>query len=244
MFRKFKQKNFHAQLTDEQVLWNHSSTFGQGCQLKNLNLNGNQLEGPLPRSIMNCTSMEVSDLGNNKIRDVFPHWLGSLPQLQFLVLKSNQLHGYGSAFYTYSIHLEEKGNDRELQKIFTMLTSIDFSNNEFQGEIPEVIGRLNSLKGLNLSHNNLSGHIPPSVGNLTNLEWLDLSSNKLVGKIPEKLVDLTSLSVLNLSENQLDGPIPQGKQFNTFENIHTKETMGYADYNSLKFAAIMSHNNC
>ncbi|XVF79478.1 hypothetical protein PTKIN_Ptkin14bG0225800 [Pterospermum kingtungense] len=252
------------------------STFTEGCQLKNLNLNGNQLEGPISRSILNCTGMEVLDLGNNKINDTFPHWLGSLPELQVLVLKSNQLHGsiqgnlhnhsfsklqifdlssndftgylpteyitnfmammnlrgneslrymgyehnsdQASVFYTYSIHLDVKGLEREFQKIFTMLTSIDLSNNQFQGEIPTVIGRLNSLIGLNLSHNNLSGSIPPSMGNLTSLEWLDLSWNNLVGKIPEQLVRLTSLSFLNLSENHLHGMIPQGKQFNTFEN--------------------------
>ncbi|XP_017979637.1 PREDICTED: receptor like protein 30-like [Theobroma cacao] len=96
--------------------------------------------------------------------------------------------------------------------------SIDLSNNEFQGEIPEVIGKLNSLKELNLSHNNLSGCMPTSMGNLTSLESLNLSWNKLVGKIPTQLASLGFLEVLNLSQNQLVGPIPQGKQFNTFGN--------------------------
>ncbi|OMO57868.1 hypothetical protein COLO4_35037 [Corchorus olitorius] len=114
----------------------------------------------------------------------------------------------------------------ELLKIFTMLTTIDLSNNKFQGEIPVVIGKLNSLKGLNLSHNNLSGCIPSSIGDLVSLEWLDLSSNKLVGKIPQSLVDLTYLQVLNLSKNQLHGQIPQGKQFNTFGNDSYEGNMG------------------
>ncbi|XVF77165.1 hypothetical protein PTKIN_Ptkin14bG0023300 [Pterospermum kingtungense] len=64
----------------------------------------------------------------------------------------------------------------------------------FEGEIPKIIGKLDSLKGLNLSHNNLSGSIPTSIGNLSSLEWLDLSSNKLNGTIPETLLDVTSLS--------------------------------------------------
>ncbi|XVF38208.1 hypothetical protein REPUB_Repub20aG0080500 [Reevesia pubescens] len=249
-------------------------TFAEGCHLSNLNLNGNQLQGPLTQSIINCKGLEVLDLANNKINDTFPHWLGSLPLLQVLVLRSNQLHGsiqdisssffskiqifdlssnyftgplplryirnfkaminltedenatssymglrdggYNS-FYSYSIGIVIKGIERELEKIFIKLTSIDLSNNKFEGEIPKVIGKLNSLKGLNLSHNKLSGCIPASIGNLTSLEWLDLSSNKLVGIIPERFVDLTSLSFLNLSENQLHGQIPQGKQFNTFE---------------------------
>ncbi|XP_040948789.1 receptor-like protein Cf-9 homolog [Gossypium hirsutum] len=252
-------------------------TFAKGCQLSNFNLNGNLLEGPLTPSILTCKGLEVLDLGNNDINDTFPHWLGSLPELQVLVLKSNQLHGSlcvnnsksspffskiqifdlssnyfsgplpvryinsfkaiinlekvgstvsymgvndlgGRGFYAYSIGIVMKGQDMELVKIFTMWMIIDLSSNQFEGEIPKVIGKLNLLKGLNLSHNNLNGGIPTSVGDLTSLEWLDLSSNRLSGMIPNRLADLPFLSSLNVSENELHGQIPQGKQFNTFGN--------------------------
>ncbi|KAB2033059.1 hypothetical protein ES319_D05G422400v1 [Gossypium barbadense] len=250
--------------------------FAKGCRLTNFNLNGNLLEGPLTPSILNCRGLEVLDLGNNKINDTFPHWLGSLPQLQVLVLKSNHMHGSlcvnssksspffskiqifdlssnyfsgplpvryinsfkaiinvekigstvsymgvnddGGDFYTYSIGIVMKGRDMELVKIFTMWMIIDLSNNQFEGGIPEVFGKLNLLKGLNLSHNNLNGGIPTLIGNLTSLEWLDLSSNRLSGTIPNRLADLPFLSSFNVSENQLHGQIPQGKQFNTFGN--------------------------
>ncbi|TYI31791.1 hypothetical protein ES332_A04G009600v1 [Gossypium tomentosum] len=253
-------------------------TFAKGCQLSNFNLNGNLLEGPLTPSILNCRGLEVLDLGNNKINDTFPYWLGSLPQLQVLVLKSNQMHDslhdhsskfshyfskiqnldlssnyfsgplpvrhinnfkaiinlkkkgsarsymgveydyINSGFYTYSIGIVMKGHYIEFEKIFTMWMIIDLSNNQFEGEIPKVIGKLNLLKGLNLSHNNLNGRIPTSIGNLTILEWLDLSSNKLAGTIPNRFVDLAFLSSFNVFENHLHGQIPQGKQFNTFGN--------------------------
>ncbi|XVF77158.1 hypothetical protein PTKIN_Ptkin14bG0018700 [Pterospermum kingtungense] len=121
-------------------------------------------------------------------------------------------------FYSYSIGIVKKGLEMTVVKIFTMLTTIDLSNNKFEGEIPKVIGKLNSLKGLNLSHNSLSGNIPTSLENLSSLGWLDLSSNKLNGTIPDRLLHVTSLSFLNLSENELVGCIPRGKQFNNFEN--------------------------
>ncbi|XVF77164.1 hypothetical protein PTKIN_Ptkin14bG0023200 [Pterospermum kingtungense] len=133
---------------------------------------------------------------------------------QYLGLDAPQIHD----FYSYSIGLVMKGQDMELVKIFNKLTSIDLSQNMFEGEIPKIIGKLDSLKGLNLSHNNLSGSIPTSIGNLSSLEWLDLSSNKLNGTIPETLLDVTSLSTFNGSKNRLEGMIPQGKQFNTFGN--------------------------
>ncbi|KAK8504672.1 hypothetical protein V6N12_046921 [Hibiscus sabdariffa] len=111
-----------------------------------------------------------------------------------------------------------KGCEIEFDKLLTSWMVIDFSNNQFLGEIPKTLGELRSLIVLNLSHNNLSGPIPSSLGDLSELESLDLSSNKLHGRIPMELNNLGFLEVLNLSQNNLVGPIPQGKQFDTFTN--------------------------
>lgn len=43
----------------------------------------------------------------------------------------------------------------EIVNVFEDFTSTDFSCNNFQGEIPEVLGYLKSLYLLNLSHNAL-----------------------------------------------------------------------------------------
>ncbi|EOY12099.1 Receptor like protein 33 [Theobroma cacao] len=132
--------------------------------------------------------------------------------------------------YSYSIKIAIKGQEVELEKIFIMFTSIDPSKNEFQGEIPKVIGELNSPKGLNLSPNNLSGCISTSMGNLISLKWLDLSSNKVVGKIPTQSTSLGYLEVLNLLENQLVGPIPQGNQFDAFGNDSYAGNLGLCGF--------------
>nr|XP_024923153.1 receptor-like protein 9DC3 [Ziziphus jujuba var. spinosa] len=128
----------------------------------------------------------------------------------------NELAYMGGQSYRYSVQVTIKDLDIKLVRITSIFTTIDFSSNRFQGEIPSFIGKLKSLKGLNFSHNKLTGSIPSSLGNLTNLEGLDLSSNELVGEIPRQMADLTSLEVLSLSHNHLMRRIPRGKQFNTF----------------------------
>ncbi|GLT26516.1 hypothetical protein SLA2020_015760 [Shorea laevis] len=178
-------------------------------KLRVLDLSNNDFLGPLPLRYMENFKAMMDSYGE----DGFLEYM-SAP----VTMEANS--------YQYSLVVTWKGFDYELQGILTIFNSIHLSNNKFEGEIPDVIGKLSSLKGLNLSHNNLTSHIPPSLGNLTNLEWLDLSSNELTGKIPDELVSLTQLSILNLSNNHLVGRIPQGNQFNTFGNGSYEGNLG------------------
>ncbi|GLT30052.1 hypothetical protein SLA2020_048750 [Shorea laevis] len=163
--------------------------------------------------------LRVLDLSNNDFLGHLPvRYIENFKAMMDLYRDEGSLEYMNVSSYQYSLVVTWKGFDYELKGILTVFSTIHLSNNMFEGEIPDVIGKLSSLKGLNLSHNNLIGHIPPSLGNLTNLEWLDLSSNELAGKIPDELVSLTQLSILNLSNNHLVGHIPQGNQFNTFGN--------------------------
>ncbi|XP_075644628.1 receptor-like protein Cf-9 isoform X2 [Castanea sativa] len=190
-------------------------------ELRVLILRSNNFHGVIgnPKTKFPFPNLRIIDLSHNEFH-------GLLPTKFFMYLKAmmnanadkGELKYMGDRYYQDSVTLVMKGNFIVLVKILSLLTTIDFSNNNFKGEIPNVIGELRSLKGLNFSHNNLMGCMPQSLGNLTNLEWLDLSSNKLTGEIPIQLVDLTMLAFLNLSKNHLFGHIPQGKQFNTFMN--------------------------
>ncbi|CAN6581515.1 unnamed protein product [Malus baccata var. baccata] len=126
----------------------------------------------------------------------------------------------GPAMFTFSyepaITITSKGLKRDLAKIITVLTLIDFSCNNFIGSIPKEMGALKSLYFLNLSNNAFTGEIPSSFGNMRQLESLDLSHNKLSGQIPQQLANLSFLEFLNLSNNQLVGKIPAGTQISTF----------------------------
>ncbi|XP_017980135.1 PREDICTED: LRR receptor-like serine/threonine-protein kinase GSO2 isoform X2 [Theobroma cacao] len=193
------------------------STFARGCRLKNLNLNANQLEGPLTRSILNCGSLQVLDLGNNKINATFPHWLGTLQELKVLVMKSNQMHG--------SI------NSKRHMHYFGKLQILDLSNNSFTGQLPT--GYIENFKAMMNAEENRD--VMPYMGGLdkeTNnfytysvyliekgqevelmkifatLTIIDLSNNKFEGEIPRVIGKLRSVIGLNFSHNHLIGHIP------------------------------------
>ncbi|GLT32390.1 hypothetical protein SLA2020_070610 [Shorea laevis] len=129
-------------------------------------------------------------------------------------------------YYRYAATITIKGSETRLVKILSLLTSIDFSCNKFEGQIPEVLGEFKALYALNLSHNGFTGLIPSFLGKLQDLESLDLSNNNLSGEIPQQLGALNFLTVLNLSHNQLEGRIPSGSQFQTFSEDSFKDNKG------------------
>ncbi|KAF7143266.1 hypothetical protein RHSIM_Rhsim05G0221100 [Rhododendron simsii] len=69
--------------------------------------------------------------------------------------------------YKDSVTVVIKGSKMKMVKILTIFTTIDFSNNRFKGEIPDIVRDLKALYVLNLSHNALIGSIPSSLGNLS-----------------------------------------------------------------------------
>ncbi|KAI8017135.1 Receptor-like protein 9DC3 [Camellia lanceoleosa] len=194
--------------------------------LQVLILRSNKFHGPIPNSKFKIPfpRLRVMDLSNNNFTGPLPRKyfknLNAMMNVDEASFQLTYLGMLGGSTYYYNdcLTIVIKGSTIEMVKVLTIFTVIDLSKNNFEGQIPQIIGKLNSIRGLNLSHNSLTGHIPASLANLTMLEWLDLSSNKLTGEIPQQLKNLKSLEVLNLSRNQLVGPIPQGNQFDTFLN--------------------------
>ncbi|KAK4489563.1 hypothetical protein RD792_005373 [Penstemon davidsonii] len=199
------------------------------CIMKNsstlrvLVLRSNKFHGDIrcPGVDYSWPNLQIIDIAFNSFSgNLFPKSIESWKGMTLNNNEQDHLHFkfriLNNVYYQDTVTVTIKAQEMELLKILTVFTSIDFSSNNFEGEIPETIGQLSMLYGLNLSHNSFTGTIPESIGNLTQLESLDLSRNQLTGEIPEKLTRLTFLSFLNLSYNKLVGKIPSGYQFQTF----------------------------
>ncbi|XP_048324683.2 receptor-like protein 43 [Ziziphus jujuba] len=157
--------------------------------------------GPIPRSLSNCKMLEYFHVGDNLIRNVFPFWLGTLPNLNVLLLDS----------------------------WFSELCIIDLSYNHFNGSLPsKYFQHWNAMKIEDMSklkyiHANKTFDVERYAVNrnfnfsitLTNKEVLDLFRNKLSSEIPKQLTKLNFLSFFDVSDNDLSGTIPRGGQFDT-----------------------------
>ncbi|PPD73779.1 hypothetical protein GOBAR_DD29298 [Gossypium barbadense] len=118
--------------------------FGGATQLYALKLKDNKLEGKLPRSLANCTMLYAVNLGNNTLHDTFPLWLGKLPGLMSLrgmmVIDGNKVkpsYVGDNYYYKDSVTIMNRGFEIFYQKILTLLTCLDLSNNNFHGRILE-----------------------------------------------------------------------------------------------------------
>ncbi|KAL1221824.1 Receptor like protein 26 [Cardamine amara subsp. amara] len=173
---------------------------------------------PPDQGLLAFPNLRILELSDNS-------FTGSLPPSFFVSWKASSpkinedgrmyMGDYKNAYYTYedTLDLQYKGLFMEQGKVLTSYSTIDFSGNKLEGQIPESIGLLKELIALNLSNNAFTGHIPLSLANLTELESLDLSRNQLSGNIPRELGSLSFLAYISVAHNQLKGEIPQGPQF-------------------------------
>ncbi|THG08829.1 hypothetical protein TEA_024280 [Camellia sinensis var. sinensis] len=191
-------------------------------------LRSNKLDGVIPQAFCRISSLTILDLANNNLSGAMPWCINNITAM---TMKRNFS---GDATYQVSCrinnnkaicdyidflenaYLVTKGSNNRYDKILTLVTSIDFSNNNISGNIPEDLTSLLGLLSLNLSGNHLIGEIPKKIGDMGSLESLDLSRNQLGGEIPPSMSGLTFLSYLNLSYNNLSGKIPLSTQLQSF----------------------------
>ncbi|KAM3199280.1 hypothetical protein P3L10_031640 [Capsicum annuum] len=162
-------------LNDTSPMW-----LGTLPELRVLSLRLNKLHGQIRTSGSEYIFLElrILDLSCNDFSK-------NLPTILFQYLKamrttdqtSKEPRYLGDSYYHDSVMVSSKGLELELRRILTIYTTIDLSNNKFEGYIP--------IESLDLSGNHLVGEIPPQFASLTSLEVLNLSYNHLEGCIPQ-----------------------------------------------------------
>lgn len=196
------------------------SNISSECTFQTIDLHGNKIEGLLPRALSNCNKLEVFDIGNNLIVDTFPSWLGKLPSLYVLVLRSNQF--YGSVDDVIGNH-RHRGHFSSLQIVDLALNNFSGNlNSEWVGQLKSMMAKFNSSGDI-VRATNLSGMAEfyqdsteitykgsyMTFGRiLTTLTAIDISNNRFEGTIPESVGRLVSLRLLNISHNAFTGRIP------------------------------------
>nr|CAD1839382.1 unnamed protein product [Ananas comosus var. bracteatus] len=210
--------------------WNISSS------IMIIDLSNNQINGMLPSSLENMTSLEVLNLGSNHLHGFLPFlpdflvWLdfsnnmffGSLPWSFFkpnlftVLLSNNSISDCIPSSICNMQSLFEL--DMSSNKLFGELPNcwygaskylnvIDLSNNKLSGQLPDSLGSVRNLEFLHLNNNTINGELPSSL-QYCPLVLLDLGQNKLSGEIPTWLGKLTELTILRLMSNMFAGNIP------------------------------------
>ena len=150
-------------------------------KLSVLVLRSNNFQGPIETSSttqLPFSSLRVLDLSHNGFIGNLPEkYFESFNSMKNAPKKSSKPEYLTIRGMTYEVIIVVKDLELLFQKLLVDYIVVDLSHNRFEGEIPNVIGSLSSLKVLNLSHNSLNGRIPSALGNLSNIESLDLSWN-------------------------------------------------------------------
>ncbi|VYS62580.1 unnamed protein product [Arabidopsis thaliana] len=206
-------------------------------RLQSLDVGLNRLSGELPKSLINCTQLDFLNVEDNRLNDTFPSWLRLLPNLQMLVLRSNEFHGPitsprdSVSFLKLRIFdISENHFNGVLSSDYfdgwtTMSSVVDIVDTvEIHtpwGIFPTSLDLINKgikmelvgssftiYKTIDVSGNRLEGDIPESIGLLKEVIVLNMSNNAFTGHIPPSLSNLSNLQSLDLSQNRLSGSIP------------------------------------
>ncbi|XP_048441877.1 receptor-like protein 2 [Pyrus x bretschneideri] len=201
------------------VIFTSSSSLGNLTHLTHLNLSHNSLHGSLENKLFeSLDSLEILDLSYNLLFGVLPLSLTSR-NIRTLDLSSNRFHGpIPSSFFMLAWNLTSFNVSNNVFSSYIpssiclhsnpLIRVLDFSSNQFNGNILRGFGRCSELQIFRASHNNLSGLLPEDIYNATKLEEIAVPLNSLYGGISERIVNLNNLVILDLSFNQLSGVLP------------------------------------
>lgn len=155
-----------------------------GDRVGQINLEYNNLNGPIPAGFCALTGLTSARLAFNQLSGSLPPEIGNLVNLAYLELFANQLTGPIP---------KEIGTMAEL-------TYLILTDNQFAGTLPSQIGNLPKAAFIDISNNQFTGAVPAEIGNLAQLVELSLQDNQL-DSLPNLTV-ASSLVKLHVYENK------------------------------------------
>ena len=193
-------------------------------QLFDLQLRDNQLTGIVPPSVISLPSLKNVTLQNNKLQGPLPKFPDSVlvslgttnsfckdttgdcdPQVTTL------LEVAGALGYPMKLAEAWTGNNACNPWAFVTCDSggkvitVNFAKQGFSGTISPAFANLTSLKELYLNDNNLTGVIPESLTTLPQLKKIDVSNNDLSGKLP---VFRSGVSLITAGNKNIGKEVP------------------------------------
>ncbi|XP_061368250.1 receptor-like protein 7 [Gastrolobium bilobum] len=186
--------------------------------LNTLDLSSNNLSGSFPASIFQLSTLSILELSSNKFNGSLElNKLLELRNLTILDLSYNKLSVNVNVIHADMSSFPDIGNLKlascnlktfpDFLRNQSMLYSLDLSDNQIQGKVPNWIWNLYNLESLNISHNLLTDLEGPLQNLTSNFVVLDLHHNQLQGPIP--FFPKSPVTYLDYSSNKFSAVIPQ-----------------------------------
>ncbi|XP_074284270.1 receptor-like protein EIX2 [Silene latifolia] len=168
--------------------------------LTSLALSNNQINGQIPNSFCQLTSLNYLDINNNSLSGNIPNCFANFTRLRFVRLSYNKLIGHIPCF----------NNRDSYQSRLDLEFYLHLNDNMLSGEIPSCFNDLTNLKVLDIGGNQLSGKVLKwfSAEKFRELQIFRLRGNKFSGTIPRQICYLPHLQIMDLGHNHFTGYIP------------------------------------
>ncbi|XP_052870989.1 toll-like receptor Tollo, partial [Anopheles cruzii] len=197
----------HNELTSE---WINRDTFAGLKRLVVLEISHNALTKIDRHVFRELYSLQILNLGSNRIESIADNAFSDLKNLVALTLSHNRLkrieqHHFSELYVLNQLYVAsnviESIHGRALENL-TNLNDLNLNDNRLK-EIPEGLGKLRFLKSLDVGKNHISTVNNASFEGLEQLLGLRLVENRITNISRDAFVTLSSLHVLNLASNQI-----------------------------------------
>ncbi|XVF78294.1 hypothetical protein PTKIN_Ptkin14bG0120300 [Pterospermum kingtungense] len=179
------------------VVYSHFFLILKNLQTPNSSSIANFLQGRIPSSVCNLSSLFGLSLVENSLGGTIPECIGNWSSsLSFIHIDNNNFHG--KIPETFS-----KG---------CLLKSIRINDNQLEGSLPRSLSNCKDLTLLDVGNNNFNDTFPNWLGNLDQLQVLILRSNRFYGRIDRcfgvPVPVFSRLRIIDLSHNEFTGYLP------------------------------------